>query len=75
VVTIALTRASIRENHVADSEEGCRFAEMPAKPGTGRPSTCGGANSSRPERPARKVTFTYGWTQLTDEKHRPQDAW
>jgi hypothetical protein len=75
VATIALTRDSIRENDAVEFEEGCRLAEIPAEPGMGRPGTCGGGDSSRPVRPARKVTFTYDWTQLTDEKYLPQDAW
>ncbi len=57
---------------MVEFEEGGRLADIPAEPGMG---TCGGGNSSRPERPARKLTFTYDWTQLTDEKHLPQDAW
>ena len=58
---------------MVEFEEGGRLADIPAEPGMGghlwrwelKPA----------ERPARKLTFTYDWTQLTDEKHLPQDAW
>ena len=37
VSAIALRRGSIGDNHVAEFEEDCRVAEMPAEPGRGRP--------------------------------------
>ena len=49
VFTIVLTRDSIRENRVAEFEEGCRAGGMPAEPGRGRPGTCGDGNTSRPD--------------------------
>ena len=54
--TITLTHGSIRDNHMAGSEDGCRIAQMPAEPGGGRPGTCGGGPSCRPGRVDRATT-------------------
>lgn len=50
VLTMTLTRGSIRENHVTESEEGRRIAWMPAEPRQQRPGNYGGGNSNRPVR-------------------------
>jgi uncharacterized protein YndB with AHSA1/START domain len=72
VFTMTLTQGSIRENHVVEFEEGRRIAWMPSEPGQERPGhlwrwelePAGGSRT--------RVTHTYDWTQLTDEKRVPR---
>ncbi len=72
VFTMTLTQGSIRENHVVEFEEGRRIAWMPSEPGQERPGhlwrwelePAGGSRT--------RVTHTYDWTQLTDEKRLPR---
>lgn len=68
VFTMTLTNGSIRENHVADFEEGRRIAWKPAEPGREPPGhlwawTLEPIDSSR-----TLVTHTYDWTQMTDDQ-------
>ena len=50
--TITVAHSSLRDTHMAGSEDGCRMAQMPAEPGRGRPGTCGGGDSRRSGRVA-----------------------
>jgi uncharacterized protein YndB with AHSA1/START domain len=68
VFTMTLTRGGVRENHVVEFEEGRCIAWQPADPGQ-RPAghlwrwelePLGGART--------RVTHTYDWSNLTDEK-------
>ena len=68
VFTMKLTKGSIRENHIVEFEEGRRIAWMPAEPGKDRPGHLW-RRELEPLGPARtRVTCTYDWTRLTDEK-------
>jgi len=68
VFTMKLTKGSIRENHIVEFEEGRRIAWMPAEPGKDRPGHLW-RWELEPLGPARtRVTCTYDWTRLTDEK-------
>jgi len=72
VFTMTLSRGGIRENHVVEFDEGRLIAWLPAEPGQGPPGHLwrwelepGGASRTR-------VTHTYDWTKLTDEKRLPR---
>ena len=68
VFVITLTGGSIRENHVVEFDECRRIAWMPAEPGQARPGHLW-RWELEPAGPTRtRVTCTYDWTQLTDEK-------
>ena len=69
VFTMTLTRdRSIRENHVVDFDEGRRIAWMPAEPGQEPPGHLW-RWELEPAGPSRtRVTCTYDWSKLTDEK-------
>jgi uncharacterized protein YndB with AHSA1/START domain len=68
VFTMTLTMGSVRENHVTEFEEGRRIAWMPAEPGQQRPGHLWRWELA-PAGPSRtRVTCTYDWTGLTDEK-------
>jgi uncharacterized protein YndB with AHSA1/START domain len=72
VFTMTLTMGAIRENHVVEFDEGRRIAWMPAEPGQRPPGhlwrwELEPAGSSR-----TRVTCTYDWTKLTDEKRLPR---
>jgi len=68
VFTMTLTRGAVRENHVVEFEEGRRIAWRPAEPGQEPPGHLW-RWELEPAGPARtRVTHTYDWTQLTDEK-------
>ena len=72
VFTMTLTRGSVRENHVVEFEEGRRIAWMPAEPGQERPGHLW-RWELEPAGPSRtRVTCTYDWTRLTDEKRLPR---
>jgi uncharacterized protein YndB with AHSA1/START domain len=72
VFTMRLTRGAIRENHVVEFEEGRRIAWMPAEPGQARPGHLW-RWALEPAGVARtRVTCTYDWTRLTDEKRLPR---
>lgn len=72
VFTMLTTKGNVRENHVAEFDEGRRIAWKPAEPGQ---ESIGhlwrwelqplGASRTR-------VTHTYDWTGLTDEKRFPR---
>ena len=68
VFLMTITQGSVRENHVIEFEEGRRIAWMPAEPGQPRPGHVW-RWELEPAGPDRtRVTCTYDWTQLTDEK-------
>jgi ectoine hydroxylase-related dioxygenase (phytanoyl-CoA dioxygenase family)/uncharacterized protein YndB with AHSA1/START domain len=68
VFTMGLTTGAVRENHVVEFEEGRLIAWRPSEPGAEPPGhlwrwrlePIDGANT--------RVTHTYDWSQLTDEK-------
>jgi uncharacterized protein YndB with AHSA1/START domain len=68
VFIMRLTTGSLRENHVVDFDEGRRMAWKPAEPAHKPPGhlwswTLEPINTSR-----TRVTHTYDWTRLSDEK-------
>jgi uncharacterized protein YndB with AHSA1/START domain len=72
VFTMTLTRGEVRENHVVEFEEGRRIAWLPAEPGQEPPGHLW-RWELEPAGPARtRVTHTYDWTRLTDEKRFPR---
>jgi uncharacterized protein YndB with AHSA1/START domain len=72
VFTMTISRGAIRENHVVEFDEGRRIAWMPAEVGKRPPGhlwrwELAPAGASR-----TRVTHTYDWTQLTDQKRLPR---
>jgi uncharacterized protein YndB with AHSA1/START domain len=72
VFTMTLTRGGIRENHVVEFEEGRRIAWMPAEVGQGRPGHLWRWELEPIGAARTRVTHTYDWTELTDEKRFPR---
>jgi uncharacterized protein YndB with AHSA1/START domain len=72
VFTMTLLRGAIRENHVVEFDEGRLIAWTPAEPGQQPPGHLW-RWELEPAGPARtRVTHTYDWTRLTDEKRLPR---
>ncbi len=72
VFTMTLTRGAIRENHVVEFEEGRRIAWRPAEPGQRPPGHLWRWELEPAGVSCTRVTCTYDWTQLTDEKRLPR---
>lgn len=68
VFTMTLTRGGIRENHVVEFDEGRRIAWLPAEPGQGPPGHLWRWELEPAGASGTRVTCTYDWTRLTDEK-------
>ncbi|MDQ7905006.1 SRPBCC family protein [Phytohabitans sp. ZYX-F-186] len=72
VFVMALTVGSVRENHVVEFVEGRRIAWRPSEPGQPPPGHLW-RWALEPIDPARtRVTHTYDWTQLSDDKRIPR---
>jgi len=71
VFTMRLTQGAIRENHVVEFEEGRRIAWMPAEPGQPRPGHLWRWELEPAGVAQTRVTCTYDWTRLADEKRLP----
>jgi uncharacterized protein YndB with AHSA1/START domain len=68
VFTMTLTHdGAIRENHVAEFEEGRRIAWRPAEPGKRPPGHLWRWELEPAGASRTRVTCTYDWTQLTDQ--------
>ena len=67
VFSMALTSDAIRENHVVEFEEGRRIAWKPAEEGQ-PPIGQLWRWELEPEGAGTRVTHTYDWTELHDEK-------
>jgi uncharacterized protein YndB with AHSA1/START domain len=72
VFTMTLTRGGIRENHVVEFDEGRRIAWRPAEPGQPPPGHLWRWELEPAGAARTRVTGTYDWTQLTDEKRFPR---
>jgi len=72
VFIMTLTRGAIRENHVVEFEEGRRIAWRPAEPGRRPPGHLWRWELEPAGVSRTRVTCTYDWTQLTDEKRLPR---
>jgi uncharacterized protein YndB with AHSA1/START domain len=72
IFSTTLTTGSVRENHVVEFDEGRRIAWRPADPGQ-EPAGHLWRWELVPAGPSRtRVTSTYDWTELTDEKRLPR---
>ena len=72
VFSMTTTSGKVRENHVVEFEEGRCIAWKPAEPGQEPPGHLW-RWELEPIEPARtRVTHTYDWTELTDEKRFPR---
>ncbi len=72
VFTMTLTHGGIRENHVVEFEEGRRIAWLPAEPGQEPPGHLWQWELEPAGASRTRVTHTYDWTRLTDEKRLPR---
>jgi uncharacterized protein YndB with AHSA1/START domain len=68
VFTMTLTKGSIRENLVVEFEEGRRIAWLPSEPGHEPPGHLWQWELEPVDEAHTRVTHTYDWSRLTDEK-------
>ncbi|WP_369140591.1 SRPBCC family protein [Modestobacter versicolor] len=68
VFVMAITNGTVRENHVVEFEEGRRIAWRPAEPGQQPPGHLWSWELEPLDAGRTRVTHTYDWTELTDEK-------
>jgi uncharacterized protein YndB with AHSA1/START domain len=68
VFTMALTHGGIRENHVVEFDEGRLIAWRPSDPGQQPPGHLWRWELEPIAAARTKVTHTYDWTELTDER-------
>lgn len=68
VFVMTLTGGTVRENHVVEFAEGRRIAWRPSEPGQAPPGHLWGWTLEPIDATRTKVTHTYDWSQLTDEK-------
>ena len=72
IFTMQLTRdGATRENHVVEFEEGRRIAWQPSEPGKEPPGHLWRWELEPLDNSRTRVTHTYDWTHLTDEKRLP----
>jgi len=72
VFTMTISRGAIRENHVVDFAEGRRIAWLPAEVGKRPPGHLWRWELEPVGASRTRVTHTYDWTQLTDQKRLPR---
>jgi uncharacterized protein YndB with AHSA1/START domain len=72
VFTMTLTHGGIRANHVVEFDEGRRIAWMPSEVGRRRPGHLWRWELEPVGAARTRVTHTYDWTGLTDEKRLPR---
>jgi len=68
VFVMRTTKGNVRENHVVEFEEGRRIAWLPAEPGSDPPGHLWRWELEPLDEASTRVTHTYDWTRLTDEK-------
>lgn len=68
VFTMTLTIGAVRENHVVEFEEGRRIAWRPSEVGQQPPGHLWRWEIEPLDDARTRVTHTYDWSQLTDEK-------
>jgi uncharacterized protein YndB with AHSA1/START domain len=66
------TSGKVRENHVVELEEGRRIAWRPAEPGGVPPGHLWRWELAPMDESRTRVTHTYDWTELTDDKRVPR---
>jgi uncharacterized protein YndB with AHSA1/START domain len=72
VFAMLLTQGEIRENHVVEFDEGRLIAWRPAEPGTTPPGHLWRWQLEPVDASHTRVTQTYDWSRLTDEKRLPR---
>jgi uncharacterized protein YndB with AHSA1/START domain len=72
VFTMTTTNRNVRENHVVEFEEGRRIAWKPAEPGKPVVGHLWRWELEELGPDLTRVTHTYDWTNLTDEKRLPR---
>jgi uncharacterized protein YndB with AHSA1/START domain len=70
--TMVLTRGVVRENHVVEFAEGRLIAWNPSEPDSTPPGHLWRWELEPVGEAGTRVTHTYDWTHLTDEKRVPQ---
>ena len=68
VFSMRITKGSIRENHVVEFDVGRRIAWKPAEPGQQPPGHLWRWELEPIDASRTRVTHTYDWTELTDDK-------
>ena len=68
VFTMVLTGGNVRENHIVEFEEARRIAWRPADPGQQPAGHLWRWELEPMDASTTRVTHTYDWSQLTDEK-------
>ncbi len=72
VFTMTTTKGNVRENYVVEFEEGRRVAWKPAEPDIDPPGHLWRWELEPLDSSHTRVTHTYDWTDLTDEKRFPR---
>jgi uncharacterized protein YndB with AHSA1/START domain len=72
VFAMLLTQGEIRENHVVEFDEGRLIAWRPAEPGKTPPGHLWRWQLEPVDASHTRVTQTYDWSRLTDEKRLPR---
>ena len=72
VFLMTTTKGNVRENHVVEFDEGRRVAWTPAEPGRPPPGHLWRWELEPIDASRTRVTHTYDWTQLTDQKRFPR---
>jgi uncharacterized protein YndB with AHSA1/START domain len=70
--TMTITNGKVRENHVVEFHEGRRIAWRPAEPGQQPPGHVWRWDLDPIDSAHTRVTHTYDWTELTDDKRLPR---
>jgi uncharacterized protein YndB with AHSA1/START domain len=72
IFVMTLANGSIRENHVAEFEEGRRIAWLPSESGRRPPGHLWRWELEPLTDTRTRVTHTYDWSQLTDKNRLPR---
>ncbi|MDQ3157753.1 MAG: SRPBCC family protein [Actinomycetota bacterium] len=72
VFTMTTTKGNLRENHVVEFEEGRRIAWKPAEPSQEPPGHLWRWELEPLDASRTRVTHTYDWTKLNDERRFPR---
>ncbi|CAN5625142.1 SRPBCC family protein [soil metagenome] len=70
VFTMVITQGGVRENHVVEFDEGRHIAWQPSEPGSPPPGQLWRWELEPLADGRTRVTHTYDWTRLTDEKRK-----
>jgi uncharacterized protein YndB with AHSA1/START domain len=72
VFAMVITSGAVRENHVVEFTEGRRIAWRPSEPGQPTPGHLWRWELEPLGESMTRVTHTYDWTRLADEKRIPK---